>query len=141
MNKLIAERGVKIRRLFLVTKEEWESWSTGQAKLTRNDKNMRMTTFAEVADAHLEIQKTLHKDNMVDLRYLIVTDDARTEYRKNDFHKGAWISGSSAVTILPVYKKLGGRIRTVRMRKYEGKTDIIRRDLSRLIDRGEVLVH
>jgi len=138
MNKLIAERGVKIRRLFLVTKEEWDAWSTGQTSSSCNDK-MGMTSFAEVANAHLEIQRTLHKDNMVDLRYLIVTDDVRTEYRKNDFHKGAWISGSSAVTILPVYKNKGGRIRTVRMRQYEGQTDVLRRDLSRLIDRGELL--
>jgi hypothetical protein len=138
MMKLSGQRGVKIRRLCLGTNDEWDAWTTIQANQSPNDQNENITTFGQVADAHLEIQRTLHKDKSIDLRYLIVTDDLRTEYRKNDLHKGAWISGSIAVTILPVYDRQG-RIRTVRVRKYGGTTDVLRREVSRLIDRGDVL--
>jgi serine/threonine protein kinase len=139
MNRLIAERGVVIKRLFLVTQEEWDARSAPRGGAADRDPNHRVTLFRDVAAAHLKVRTQLPDPKQIDLRYLIVPEDMRTEFLKNDFHKGVWISGGSAVTILPVYKNKGRRIRTVRMRKYEGKAEVIQRELMRLIERGKVL--
>jgi hypothetical protein len=123
MNRMLAERGVKIRRLFLVTKKELAHRSP----------------FRKVAEAHLRMQAELPSGVTVDSRFKIVSAAEQWDEVRQNRHLGAWIKGGAAMTIVPVYD-WDKVIRNVRMRPYQGTPDHLRKELSRYIDGGRPLL-
>jgi len=123
MNAILAERGVKIRRVFLVTKDEID------------DKG---SLFWRVIEAHLRCQNGIEQGKRMDVRYRIVAEALRDEYVRNDVHRGAWIKAgdAAAVTIVPVYDRESNIIRTIRVRQYGGSPRVLRDEITHIIEQG-----
>lgn len=123
MNRLLAQRGVKIRRLFVVTAEELQPGSL----------------FSTVARTHLEMQRELEQTSTIDNRFLVVSKEARDDIIRKSEHQGAWIrDGTSAMIIVPVYDP-NMIMRAVRMRRYEGDPAHLRSQLAVRIGEGRPL--
>ncbi len=113
MNRQIGERGVQIRRLFLVTHQELDD---------------SRSLFWEVATAHRELR--------ADMRVKIVTPEEQQQSKRNDRHCGVWVKGESMTKLIPVYEK-NGVITLVRIRRHEGRHLIA--EISHQIDEGRPL--
>ena len=97
MNRLLAEKGIKIRRVFLLTRED------------RSNPEVR-----EILNAHLAMTAGL-LDDAVDLRVIPMNRHRRAQAIQNGVHCGIWIQGDRAMKIIPVYDDQGV-LRTARLR-------------------------
>ena len=100
MNRELAARDVKIRRVLLLTDQD------------RSDQEI-----AEIVRAQLKIQESLplvRRANM-DARFIIVSEAERVAAVNSGAHKGVWRSGHEYMSGIPVYDA-GGRIQSVRLR-------------------------
>jgi serine/threonine protein kinase len=122
MNRVVAQRGVTIRRLFLVTDEEMSNPTS---------------LFHKIARAHLQKQQDLDRATTQWMTYVKVVDARRKDDAIDFFHHfGVWIKGEQAVRILPVYSRHAQderRLRAIRVRKYEGSAQIIREEFDRMV--------
>ncbi len=120
MNRILAQRGVKIRRLFLATRDEL------------NDEN---SLFHQVVKIQREKIQGLTDPSNWEIRVKTVNATEKTAAFDYFKHFGVWIKQGQAVRLLPVYTRHGskGRIlRALRIRKYEGDADVLRNDFLQL---------
>lgn len=111
MNGLLARRGVRIRRCFLITVEEALS-----------------TNVREIARAHIDLQNTLpaHQRQNLETRYRVIeTDDLRKQLIEGGEHFGVWITKEEALRIFLIYD-LEWRLRTVRMLRTDADPEALR---------------
>jgi serine/threonine protein kinase len=97
MNRLLAERGVKIRRVFLVTRED------------QSNKEVR-----KILETHLAMTADLSED-IVDLRVIPIKRQEQEAAIQSGEHCGLWIHDDRVLKIVPVYDD-EGVLRTVRFR-------------------------
>lgn len=126
MNRILAQRGVVIRRLFLVAHDELDDptslfWSVAKEHLAKSNEikhDVRWETFIKIVDA-------------------AVKSDAIDFFR----HYGVWIKNGQAVRLLPVYTRHGKdkrALRALRIRKYDGDVQIVRQTFDQLVQDHDV---
>jgi serine/threonine protein kinase len=106
MNQELARRGVTIRRVFL---------------LTPSDRTRPETH--EILRAHMEAQRFLAETapkaaHQMETRFLMVNEAQLQAVLNRGDQRGVWISGASAVELLPVYDS-SGIIRLVHIRRIQ----------------------
>jgi serine/threonine protein kinase len=117
MNQLLAERGVKIRRVFLVTRED------------QSNPEVR-----KILEAHSTMTARLSED-AVDLRVILMTRQDRDEAIQNGDHCGIWIKNDLVMKIVPAYDG-EAVLRTVRFRTSNQSVDSIRQWFDSYANRG-----
>jgi serine/threonine protein kinase len=119
MTKLIAERGVKVCRVFLLTKDE------------KNDKEAR-----EILRAHYELSESLSLDNkhMMEIRYLEMTEERRKKAVEIGNHYGVCIHQDSGMKVIPVYDD--GVLTSVRLRYLDESVENARRRFAKYFDQA-----
>ena len=123
MNRLIAQRGVKIRRVFLLTEKEYNS-----------------VEVRDIFRAHLRLHKHLpeSKKTMVETRYLVMSSHQRKLAIKRGKHFGIWIKRDGMMTIIPVYDDRNV-ITTVRLRRPEESESILRKRFAEYFEHEKAL--
>lgn len=104
MNRLLVERGVRVRRLFF---------------LTRADRSLDWVR--KIVRTHVELEQSLSSPvrSSMQTRFLEVSSKEQTTAMQSGKHRGMWIRRGEAISIIPVYSR-GGAMRTVRLRRLEG---------------------
>jgi serine/threonine protein kinase len=127
MNRILAQRGVAIKRLFLVTPDELED---------------RESLFHQVAGEHLRKCNDLPAETVWQT-FVSVVDPVRKADAIDFFeHSGVWIKKEHAVKILPVYTRQGQErriLRALRIRRYDGDVQIIRQEFEEMIENANPL--
>ena len=109
INKLCIQRSVTIRRLFQLTKED-----------CLND------TYRQILATHAKMRSQLRKNDFImDVRCSKMDEISRNSLIRHGGHLGVMIVGSVAMTCIPVYDD-DWIIRTVRIRKAEATSDLLR---------------
>jgi serine/threonine-protein kinase len=123
MNRLLAQRGVRIRRLFLVTGDDLDDQSL----------------FRQVARQHLRKSRDLSGAKW-ETFVKEVESDERSEMVSRFQHNGVWISNDEAIRILPVYEhKSKPKLVTIRIRTYDGHPSQLRRDFEKELEGAEAI--
>jgi serine/threonine protein kinase len=117
MNRLLAEKGVRIRRVFLLTREDQSN-----------------TEVRKILEAHCAMTARL-SDDAVDLRVIPVNRQQRDEAIQNGDHCGIWIQDDLVMKIVPVYDDQGV-LRTVRFRTSNESVSSILNWFERYASRG-----
>lgn len=117
MNRLLAERGVRIRRVFLLTRED------------QSNKEVR-----KILEAHLAITADLPAD-AIDLRVILINRQGQDEAIQNGEHCGIWIQDDRVMKIVPVYDD-EAVLRTVRFRTANESVNSIQNWFERYAIRG-----
>jgi serine/threonine protein kinase len=118
MNRLLADRGVQIRRLFYVRETDFSSDAE----------------FRRIAEAHLNMRNLCQNPNNIELRYKVLDLKDFDSSVRNCEDIGAWFQGESAIIIVPVYDHNHHMmIRQVRVRRYGGEAQPYAERLTRTI--------
>lgn len=105
MNLELARRGVKIRRVFLLT----------EADRRRLETQAVIRAQLEFRRLFLDVAELSHAGGVFDTRYRVLSDKEIERIVTLGDQKGVWISGDSAVELTPVYDSLGQiRLMTIR---------------------------
>lgn len=109
MNRLAAQRGVTIRRLFLLT-----------------ERDLRSGAFAKTAAAHVQMEQSLPPDQRgrMATRCRIVKP-SKLDKVIGEVGNGVWISSDTALRVVCLYDKQK-RLRTIRMVERGGNVEALR---------------
>lgn len=124
MTRLIAQRGVEIRRIFLLSEEE-----------------LRNAEVMAILEAHNQLQTDLPETSKHNMRLRVAVFDKEeyVDHLSRDLHRGTWIKSIPAmmVRIIPTYYK--GIITAIRLQESLSAPGHARSDFGKMFDKAQDL--
>jgi hypothetical protein len=120
MTHLCAQRGVKVRRVFL---------------LTANDE--KGDYFWEILQAQIELENA-QTTGCLQTRFLFLSADDFTRNVEIGNHCGYWISGDEVMDIMPIYD-LQDQLRSIRLLHSDVLPPVVRRKFDKYFKPAEPL--